>query len=80
MVDNKPCTHLFRILRPDMDDLNVVDHAAMHLDHGSDAFAWHALVAVAFGSRQRSPFWHASVSLGSAHRWRAMADSGSQPI
>ena len=58
-----------------MDDLTAVDHAAMHLDHGSDEFGWHVFNAVGHGCAQRSPFWHASVSLCSAHCWRAIADS-----
>ena len=70
-----------------MEDLNYVFHEAMRFDPDSDEFVWHVLNAVAHGSEkgQRSPFWHASVTLVNAHRWRAMADarraaaSGSQP-
>ena len=79
MVNQKPCTHLYRICRPDMDDLKFVEHEAMRLVHGSDKFAWHVLNAVQHGSNHRTPFWHASVSISAAQRWRAMADSGSQP-
>ena len=74
---NKLCAVVFRIMRVDQDDLTHRHHPIFHEEHGSDRFCCHTLAAVAWGSRQRSPFWHASVSLNSAYRWRAMADQES---
>ena len=73
--DNKPMTYLYRILRPDLDDLNIVGHRARHLEHGGDDFACEVLKALCKGSNERSPFWHASKSLWCAHEWRTKAEA-----
>ena len=74
-INKKPCTYLYRIMRPDKDDLRGADHRAMDLPHDSDDFVWEVLNAVDHGSTERSPFWHASTSFKSAQDWRAMADA-----
>ena len=73
--DKKPMTYLYRILRPDLDDLNIVGHRARHLEHGGDDFACEVLKALGNGSNERSPFWHASKSLWLAHEWRTKAEA-----
>ena len=73
--DKKPLTFLYRILRRDLDDLNIVDHRARHLEHGGEDFACEVLKALGNGSNERSPFWHASKSLWLAHEWRTKAEA-----
>ena len=70
-----------------MENFDFEHHATMVCHHGSDEFNRHVFEALEKGSSrwQRTPFWHASVSLAAARQWRVMADNadpsqtGSQP-
>ena len=71
-----------------MNDLKFEDHAAMHVAPDSNELKTAVLRAVFHGSKERTPFWHASTTLAAAQRWRTMADAseredavrrGSQP-
>ena len=74
--DDKPVKHLFRIMRVDMDDLQVemIDlEKMMGYERGSDIFKSETLRAVAFGSSYRTSFLHTSLSLAAAHSWGVLS-------
>ena len=68
-----PITHIFRAMRPDMDDLMFVPHACHAFDPNSDEMKVEIMSALVHGSKQRSPFLHGSISLSKAHRWSQLA-------
>ena len=70
-----PVTHLFRSMRPDLDDLVLKEHSARKLASDSDEMRVQVLRSVASGSEHRSPFLHASLSLTSAHTWMMLGRS-----
>ena len=75
-VNKKPVTHVYRIMRVDMDDIQFCsetfrDVARMKRD--SKEFISETLRAVAKGCNYRTPFLHASLSLTAAHEWGVMA-------
>ena len=67
-----PITHVYRIMRPDMDDLMGTTHKALLMDADSDSLRYEVLDALVFGSRVRSPFLHTCSTFVAAHRWRSM--------
>ena len=67
--NQNPISHVFRAMRPDMDDLRFVHHIAHSYDDASDEMRIEVLYAVRFGSKNRSPFLHTSMTLTGASRW-----------
>ena len=76
----KPCTHVFRAMRKDLDDIVRKYHIAHDLDPTSDAMLREVLEAIDRGSRKgcRSPFVHCSTSIAAATLWHCLgkADRG----
>ena len=78
MKNNNPISHVFRAMRPDMDDLIDLPHKAHSLHHASDEMREAVLYAVGFGSKNRSPFLHSSMTLSAASRWASMGQTNRQ--
>ena len=70
MFLKKPGMKLYRAMRPDLRDLKSQFEAGLH-DASADAdiVRVRALRAVALGSEERSPFYHASTTLQGARHW-----------
>ena len=71
---SRHCTHLYRVLRPDMKDMNRV--ARRNMDKWED-LARLIVKGLGYGSKENvtSAFWHCSKSQGVAANWQARAGS-----
>ena len=74
---NKPVTHVYRIMRVDMDDLQMVREDVEKMqgyERGGEMFKSETLRAVLYGSKGfRSPFLHCSICPTVAQKWGAMS-------